>query len=79
MLKFRKFSKKSYIISKKINKIINDKSKDKEKDFNISEDNIYSGSNISQSNKCRFVPSNIKLSKCKSPCISPNVFSLKYL
>ena len=51
MLKFRKFSKKSYIISKKINKIINDKSKDKEKDFNISEDNIYSGSNISQSNK----------------------------
>jgi len=53
MLKFRKISKKSYIMCKKINKIINDKSKDKEKEkeFNISEDNVHSGSNISQSNK----------------------------
>ena len=47
MLKFRKFSRQSYIICKKINKIINDKSKEKD---NISED-ILSESNISQSNK----------------------------
>ena len=51
LLKFRKISRKSYIISKQINKIINDKSKEKEKEFNISESNIHNGSNISQSNK----------------------------
>ena len=51
MLKFRKISRKSYLISKQINKIINDKSKGKQKEFNNSEDNIHSENNISISNK----------------------------